>query len=318
MIGKQSFLSKLLQSRWWIVIKIIFSALLVIFFVKVSDWEKIKVIFSNVNILILLLIVFLVVVRNAISSWRFQVLCEHHQPVSFLEINKHYFMASTFNLFMPTSIGGDALRVMLLERENIKKEIGLLLILTERFIGFFSFVLIALIGLLFIPFNTEITYMVVAINVIFLISSIILFSINIPQFKRFPIIEKLKTAFNMLRAEKETLIKVIFISLLFQLLSIYMRYLLAVAFGLEIGLVYFMVFIPLINLVTLLPISLGGVGLRESAFVYFFSQVGGVLDNEAALVLSISTYFILLTTGLIGLLIYFYESFFAKKILSNE
>jgi len=313
MNSKPSFFSNILNSKWWLFIKICFSLILVLFFLNIVDWQKMRTIIQNVNSMVLLFIVFLVFVRNFISSFRFKVLCDHHKKVSLLELNKHYFIASTFNLFMPTSIGGDALRIGLLEKENVKKETGFLFVVTERFLGLFSFVLLALIGLFFIPTNAYLIYMVAGVNLLFFISCIILFYVKIPSITKIPIFQKLINSFNLLRNEKLTLIRVILISIVFQILSIYMRYLLAVAFGLDIGLGYFLVFIPLINLVTLLPISLGGIGLRESAFVYFFSNVGGIADNETSLILSLSTYFILLTTGIIGLFVYFYESFINKS-----
>jgi len=304
---------KLLNSKAWTVIKVCFSILILFFFYQTIDFEKLNLILKNVQLQLLLLVVLLVVVRNMISSWRFKVLCEHHKPVSFIEINKHYFIASLFNLFMPTSIGGDALRAVLLEREGINKSTALLFITVERFIGLFSFILIALIGLIFIPAPKELILLVVTINIAFMVLCLIIYFIKIPQFSSINILKKLRETFMLLKEQKTTLVKVSLISLLFQLFSIYLRYLLAVAFNLIIAFGYFLVFIPLINLVTLLPISIGGLGLREYAFVYFFTDTSNVLDKEASIILSLGTYIMLLATGAIGLIIYLYESFIKKN-----
>lgn len=305
--------NKLLNSKAWTVIKICFSAFILFFFYKTIDIEKLNLILKNVRLQFLLLVILLIVVRNMISSWRFKVLCEHYKPVSFIEINKHYFIASLFNLFMPTSIGGDALRAVLLEREGINKSTALLFITVERFIGLFSFVLIALAGLIFIPATKEIIFLVMAINLIFILLCFLIYFIKIPQFESINILKKLRETFMLLKKQKATLMKVSLISLFFQLFSIYLRYLLAVAFNLFIGFGYFLVFIPLINLVTLLPISIGGLGLREYAFVYFFTDASSILDKEASIILSLGTYIMLLATGVIGLIIYLYESFIKKN-----
>lgn len=62
-----------------------------------------------------------------------------------------------------------------------------------------------------------------------------------------------------------------------------MVYTLSMALSLQVGVVYFFVFVPLITVFTMLPISLGGIGVQEGAFAYFFSLVGMSLAGALAL-----------------------------------
>lgn len=64
------------------------------------------------------------------------------------------------------------------------------------------------------------------------------------------------------------------LSLAVQLLRCLTFWLLYEAFEFEIDFAYFLAFIPLIMLASLLPLSLGGLGLREGALVYFFGSLG--------------------------------------------
>ena len=57
--------------------------------------------------------------------------------------------------------------------------------------------------------------------------------------------------------------------------------------------------IPFTTLASLLPISIGGTGVREALFVALFGAVG--MRPEVALVLSLSTLFVALAWGLVGL-----------------
>ena len=54
-----------------------------------------------------------------------------------------------------------------------------------------------------------------------------------------------------------------------------------VALGLEIDLSILMVIIPLIYLTEVLPISINGLGVRESAFAFFFVQIVGLTVGDA-------------------------------------
>ena len=57
------------------------------------------------------------------------------------------------------------------------------------------------------------------------------------------------------------------------------------ALGIDIALPHFLVFVPIILFVQLLPISVAGLGTREAAFVYFFGSVG--VGAESAFALSL-------------------------------
>ena len=54
------------------------------------------------------------------------------------------------------------------------------------------------------------------------------------------------------------------------------------ALGVEgLGIGSYLVYCPLINAFAAIPISVGGLGLRETAFLFFFSDVGGLAKDQA-------------------------------------
>ena len=59
---------------------------------------------------------------------------------------------------------------------------------------------------------------------------------------------------------------------------------------------------PFVTLASLLPISIGGTGVREALFVALFGAVG--MRPEVAFVLSLSTLAVALAWGSIGLLLF--------------
>ena len=84
----------------------------------------------------------------------------------------------------------------------------------------------------------------------------------------------------------------------FQLLSIAVTWLVARAFGIDVSFGLCSALVPLVWFFTMIPVSLGGVGLREVAFVYLFGSMGA--PDEAGLLLSLGTYFALVMVGLVG------------------
>lgn len=299
--------------------KIFFSLSLIFFFINSIDIHKVKQLILGIKPIFLFYIFACILIRNHISAFRFKIIAHKFQEISVWLLNKHYFIASMFNVFLPTTIGGDAVRVFLLEQEKMTKKTSLLLILVERFIGFFAFTFLALIGLLLTDLPLIVNLIVIGVNLGFIFLALILFS----DLFTFSFLQKIKEKFKGLKfiaQQKDTLLYTLIISLLYQLVSIFIRYLVAISFGIEVSFTLFLVFIPLINLVTLLPISFGGLGLRELAFIYFFTQIGG-LTEESSIVMSLGTYIILVITGLIGALCYLYDQIFlniAYQFNKNE
>jgi uncharacterized membrane protein YbhN (UPF0104 family) len=64
------------------------------------------------------------------------------------------------------------------------------------------------------------------------------------------------------------------VSLMFRFILIAINYLIAIGIGINIPIVYFIVFVPLVEFLLFLPISIQGFGVRESAYLYLFSTVG--------------------------------------------
>lgn len=64
------------------------------------------------------------------------------------------------------------------------------------------------------------------------------------------------------------------ISVVIQLVRCLMIYCLYRAFAYDLGLIHFIIYVPLLFLVMFLPVSVGGLGVRESALVFFFTPLG--------------------------------------------
>ena len=72
----------------------------------------------------------------------------------------------------------------------------------------------------------------------------------------------------------------------------------ALAFGIEISFSACVALVPLVWLITLLPVSIGGIGLREASFALLLGTVG--IGTEESLLISLGTYAALLVSGAVG------------------
>ncbi len=74
--------------------------------------------------------------------------------------------------------------------------------------------------------------------------------------------------------EKKTLISAFFLSLSIQAIRIILTWLAGLSVGITLELSYFVLFVPFIALISMIPFSIGGLGIQEGSFVYFFSLTG--------------------------------------------
>jgi hypothetical protein len=76
------------------------------------------------------------------------------------------------------------------------------------------------------------------------------------------------------------------------------NYLISLALGGGISLLHIFLFTPLITFVLLIPISIGGIGLNQSAYVFFFNLVG--VPEQKSLAMSLIMQAIIIISSLPG------------------
>jgi uncharacterized membrane protein YbhN (UPF0104 family) len=92
------------------------------------------------------------------------------------------------------------------------------------------------------------------------------------------------------------------ISLVFNLINILINFLCGRAVGIDLSLGYYFVTAPLISMSLMIPISIGGIGVRDWVVVALFDPVG--VSSNAAASMSLSLYAVSAAAGLVGGLLY--------------
>jgi len=200
-----------------------------------------------------------------------------------------YFIGMFSNLILPGLVGGDLVKIVLTGRSTDRHySKALTSVYLDRAMGFLALLLIALFSSLAFPlvvqgFNLFWGFLIVTIC--FLAVNIILFH---PQAHQWVLrlsqktghqgisvkTQKLVAAFSGLQKDYLRLGFTFLLSLVNQLLGLFYSFLISLALGIDAPFFYFAVFIPAITLITMIPVSINGMGLREMATALFFQTIG--------------------------------------------
>ena len=115
-------------------------------------------------------------------------------------------------------------------------------------------------------------------------------------------IKKVYDAVYFYKSRGKVLAEALALSILVWTLLILMNFQLANGLGMEVPVGYFFVFIPVINIISCVPITIAGWGLREQMYKQFFCPVG--MSEDVAVSLSIIFALIILTWSLVGGVLY--------------
>lgn len=110
-----------------------------------------------------------------------------------------------------------------------------------------------------------------------------------------------------------TMAHISLVSVLFHLLQISLHWIIAQGFGVELPLVLLFVTIPFVNILSSLPISWNGLGVRENAYVFFLSPL--YLSQEQAVAMGAVWFVAVTTSSILGGIVAFITGDFS--ILRN-
>jgi len=98
------------------------------------------------------------------------------------------------------------------------------------------------------------------------------------------------------------LINTSLIAAVMHVLQIVAQIVLAWALGLDPPAMYFFIFVPVVNIIGMLPISFNGIGVREAGYIFFMKSVG--IERHSALAVGLLSSGIVLFTGILGALVF--------------
>ena len=244
---------------------------------------------------------------TAVSAYRWQLIMQNLQfGQNFAFYWRSYFKGMFFNQGLPTSIGGDAVRMLDVAKLGFRKRDALYGVMVDRIIGLGALLSLTLLAYLLSP-NLLPKPVHRPILMIISLGAAGFFGIFIINYftwlNRFPKLTVINTIAQRLhQALSFKRILLVIASLLIPFLALLGFFATGWALGLEYSLMTYFALVPPALVLTVVPISVAGWGVREGALVSLFSLIGA--DKTAVLMMSLLFGFTLIIVSLPGLITY--------------
>ncbi len=300
---------------------------LILFLLYTIDLREIADIVSRCDFTYVLLAYFIAICDRVLMAYKWNILLKAKGiRIPLINITGTYLISTFLGLFLPATIGGDALRAYAVSKEGHSATNVISSIIIERALGFialFIFVLISIVLSIFVFGQNffEGMWRLFWLFLVLLVLSIFLVYFSFSEsalsrlgflFHRFDIrihkyriVQKLKEVYLSYRSfqdDRTTLGIFLLLSMVENLFPLLWTYSLSLAFNIEVPLLYFFILIPIVLVLVRLPISFDGIGIQEGAFVYFLALIG--VAKSEGLLLGISSHIIAVMSVLPGAVLY--------------
>ncbi len=290
-------------------IRIGVSALLLAFLGWNTNWSDVSNKFANLRVEFWFGAVGLLVFAQVVSAMRWQIFAKELRfERSLLHYSAFYFIGMYFNLLLPTSVGGDVTRVWYLDANSGRKLAALASVFLDRLNGLLVLIAVACVGVLVSPIALPvwITLSVWAIAgcAAFGLAALPLLQRwdRLPPNRR----EQLRTTLQLLSVPR-VIASATAMSIIVQVLGVLGLWCVGMSLGLEIPITYYCILGPMVSLLTLLPISVNGMGVREYGTVLFLAPLS--VDDGSAKTLAFLWFAVSVSVSLLGGLVYLLGAF---------
>lgn len=221
---------------------------------------------------------------------------------------RSYYKGMFFNQALPTSIGGDALRVLDVAGLGYRKSEAFYGVAVDRGIGLFTLLLLNLLAFGVNPrlLPAQAAYPIAGIALAGVVGFVVFH-----QVRHLHALGRLR-GIRMVRELSEHLARVlrswgavalhVAVGMAVHVFTVLALFCLGRAVGLNFDLATYMIIVPPVILLTVVPISLAGWGVREGAMIGLFLLLGA--DQAAVLSMSILYGVVLIVISLPGLYVY--------------
>jgi len=259
------------------------------------------------------------------TRWRTLLRAQGHDA-PLMSLARSFIVAIFFNNFLPSTIGGDIVRMYDSWKIIRSKAIAMAVVFMDRFFGVFALVTYALLALMFMG---EVTQRAPAMQPLLATAFVAAALVIIAVFSRagrlqrriegwqadhpnalLRLLGKGVAAFSAFSGRPGTVIQVYGLSLVLQLNVIVHFIIIARALAIDIPLLPMFLIVPVATVVMMLPVSINGIGVRETIFATLFGFYG--IGSESAIAFAWIAYAFVLLQGILGGLI------FARRLLAGD
>ncbi len=258
---------------------------------------------------------FTFLINLSFLAWRLKIIfLGEDLDLTFMGALQLTFIGYFFNNFMPTAVGGDIIKAHYAANINKQRVKSYASVLMDRFIGLYSFVVIAAVALIVDQgrFGIEAVRFIVFFLLVFgFVGAVIATNKRIANFmggvftrlKMFRLGEKLNSVYQIVhdyRNRPGVVVKSFLMSIGAQSFYFLIIYLFFRSLGTNMNIGNIFLIMPVVTVISMVP-SVGGLGVREGAMVAFFAPLAG---RETAFAVSLLLLLGLFLISFVGGVIY--------------
>lgn len=298
------------------LLKVVVSLGLLAFFLSTIDLSDFLGVLASAQVSYLIVALVAYFFSQIISSFRWALLARalgFKNPLT--DFAAFYFIGMFFNLFAPSTVGGDVGRVFYLSRGGSREKdarragsvgFATISVLADRAIGMGVLIWIGAVTLAAFPgyaIPAAIRYATFALALAFLLGGVSLPLINRLFHSRDGALWKsLGDALQVYRDRSRVIVRTALLSLAVHFLQGWMQVLMGRALAAEIPWSYGFIIYPLVGTFSALPISLNGIGLREGGYLFLLPLIG--VSSEKAVAFGLLWFLIVALDSLVGGLVF--------------
>jgi glycosyltransferase 2 family protein len=300
---------------WSLCLRLLICAAILWFIFYRIDFTKVLQQMRLVSPWAFILTFFIYVIANLLFALRWKKVLQSLQiDINLMNLFSLQLIGMFFNLFLPTSAGGDVIKAYYVSKDSGKKGASYLSVFLDRYIGLLSIILFAAIAAVAVKLTINGVVLYYWILLIFVIAVLftVMLATNFAKWLNKLLGTRLKFVQDIISLVNEssqatlkhrrTMIWTFIYSLGFMLLVVWINNIFIISMGKSVALGDLLAFIAVISLAASFPISINGIGLREGAYIYLFATAG--FSNEESLSLALLNFALLVLISLPGAVAY--------------
>ncbi len=317
-----------------LIAKILVSAGLLVFLFNKISIEQFVTSIETIDVPLIVAAMALFLVSNIIGSFQWHCLLRSSGvDIPFHRTIRFYFVGLFFNNFLPANIGGDAVKVYDVSKIGSSVYQVIAVTMLDRIVGIFSLCLLASIavvalmtrdidGALWPYLLIFIGCMTPALAFYFVkpLSRVLRWLVGLLR----PLsMDKRGTSvldyLGQFKSKKPLILRLMLLSVIIQSMRVLTHVIVACALGVHIDLEIigmFFVFVPLLSLAMIPPITINGLGIREGLGILLFAQAG--IGETDAFAIEFLTYLVSVSVSLAGLVFFLWRRTEAAEATSDK
>ncbi len=292
------------------LLKLCFAALIIYYMVATGklDLAQISQILHKKTMIFKVVLTLLTVVVLTTTRWYYLLLWQGI-TTTFKAVLRINCIGMFFNSFMPGALGGDLVKAFYIAKDNKARKVGAVMtILIDRIVGFQAVMIVAFVALFFnhkvMMSNPQLQALAFAIAFYIACSFVAAACVFSKRVKRLFIAVGVKKlvyrlpkkefllniyeAFHVYAHQKTRLLKAIALTILVDILNIYMFYIIGRGMGEDVvTLTSYLTAIPVGILMLSLPVAPAGIGVGQAAFYNLFLWFGARTGSTGATIVTV-------------------------------